>query len=182
MTKELTQIHDTSMFCLIKEETLTYYKKKKALLLLMFLKKKRDSSVKLHICANNGHKQKDGTWLKQETTLPMVAMKLVLITNVINVHEGWDATCFDTRGTFLHADVEEDITRGFQGKLAELMVQVAPNLYEKYITVDRKGTAILYVKMQKGLYRLLRSALLFYRKLVADLEGGGFKLNSYHMV
>ena len=29
------------------------------------------------------------------------------------------------------------------------MVQVAPNLYRKYITVDRKGMTILYVKMQK---------------------------------
>jgi hypothetical protein len=40
----------------------------------------------------------------------------------------------------------------FKGRLAKLMVQVAPNLYRKYITVDRKGTAILYVKMQKALY------------------------------
>ena len=59
------------------------------------------------------------------------------------------------------------------------MVQVAPNLYRKYITVDRKGTAILYVKMQKALYGLLRSALLFYNKLVADLVGDGFVLNPY---
>jgi hypothetical protein len=36
------------------------------------------------------------------------------------------------------------------GRLAELMVQVAPNLYRKYITVERKGTTMLYVKMQKA--------------------------------
>jgi hypothetical protein len=59
------------------------------------------------------------------------------------------------------------------------MVQVAPNLYRKYITVDKKGTTILYVKMQKALYGLLRSALLFYKKLVADLESDGFVLNPY---
>jgi hypothetical protein len=66
-----------------------------------------------------------------------------------------------------------------KGRLAELMVQVAPNLYRKYITVNRKGTAILYVKMQKALYGLLMSALLFYNKTVADLEGNGFVLNQY---
>ena len=66
-----------------------------------------------------------------------------------------------------------------KGRLAELMVQVAPNLYRKYISVDRKGTAILYVKMQKAMHGLLRSALLFYRKLVAELESAGFKLNPY---
>ena len=49
-----------------------------------------------------------------------------------------------------------------KGRLAELMVQVTQNLYRKYITVNRKGMAIHYVKMQKALYGLLRSALLFY--------------------
>ena len=41
--------------------------------------------------------------------------------------------------------------------------------------------AILYVKMQKALYGLLRSALLFYRKLVADLKSDGFVLNPYDL-
>ncbi len=39
--------------------------------------------------------------------------------------------------------------------------------------------AILYIKMQKAIYGLLRSALIFYKKLVADLESIGFKLNPY---
>jgi hypothetical protein len=66
-----------------------------------------------------------------------------------------------------------------KGRLTELMVQVAPNLYRKYITVDRKGTATLYVKMQKAMYGLLRNALIFYKKLVVDLESAGYKLNPY---
>ncbi len=80
---------------------------------------------------------------------------------------------------FLHADSDEDTTMILKGRLTELMVQVAPILYRNYISVDRKGTAILYVKMQKAIYGLLRSALLFYKKLVADLESIGFKLNPY---
>ncbi len=39
--------------------------------------------------------------------------------------------------------------------------------------------AILYVKIQKAIYGLLRSALLFYKKLVANLDSIGFKLNPY---
>jgi hypothetical protein len=35
--------------------------------------------------------------------------------------------------------------------------------------------AIIYVKMQKAIYRLLKSALLSYRKLIADMENVGFK-------
>jgi hypothetical protein len=145
----------------------------------MFLKEKRDSSVKAHMCTNR-RKQKDSTWLKQDTnTLPMVAAELVFITANIDLHKGRNVACFDIPGVFLHADIEEDITMALKGRLAELMVQVMPNLYRKYIMVERKGTAILYVKMQKALYGLLGSALLFHRKLVANLESDGFVLNPY---
>jgi hypothetical protein len=180
VTKELTQMHDMNVFCPIEVESLTYDEKKKALLLLMFLKEKRDSSVKARMCAD-GRKQKDGTWSKQETTSPTVATESVFITTVIDVHEGRDVACFDIPGGFLNADIDEDITMVLKGRLAELMVQVAPNLYRKYITVDRKGTAILYAKIKKSLHGLLRSALLFYKKLVADLESDGFVLNPYDL-
>jgi hypothetical protein len=108
-----------------------------------------------------------------------MATESVFITAVIDAHKGWEVATYDVPGTFLHANSNKDITMILKGKLAELMVQVAPNLYRKYITVDRKGTAILYMKMQKAMYRLLRSALLFYRKLVADLESAVFKINLY---
>ena len=167
-----------SVFCPIEVESLTYDKKKKALSSLMLLKEKMDSLVKAHMCAD-GQKQKDGTCSKQETTSPTVATELVFITAVIDAQEGCDIACFDIPGAFLHADVNKDISMVLKGRLAELMVQVAPNLYRKYITVNRKGTAILYVKMQKALYGLQRSALLFYKKPVADLESDGFVLNPY---
>jgi hypothetical protein len=96
----------------------------------MFLKEKRDSSVKARMCAD-GQKQKDGTCSKQETTLPTVAMESVFITAVIDAHKGHDVACFDIPGAFLHADIYEDITMVLKGRLAELMVQVAPNLYRK---------------------------------------------------
>ncbi len=66
-----------------------------------------------------------------------------------------------------------------KSRLAELMVKVAPNLYSKYISVDAKGSAILYLKMQKAIYGLLRSALFFYKKLVSNLESTEFKVNPY---
>ncbi len=101
----------------------------------MFLKEKRDSSVKARMCAD-GCKQKDGTWSKQETTSPTVATESVFITAVIDAHEGRNVACFNISGAFLHADSDEDITMVLKGRLAELMVQVAPNLYRKYIMVD----------------------------------------------
>jgi hypothetical protein len=130
------------------------------------------------MCAD-GWKQR-GDWTKQETTSPTVSTEAVFITAVIDAHEERDVACFEIPGVFLHADLDKDITMILKGRLAKLMVKVAPNLYRKYISVDAKGSAILYVKMQKAIYGLLRSALLFYKKLVPNLESTGFKLNPYH--
>jgi hypothetical protein len=63
--------------------------------------------------------------------------------------------------------------------LAELMVQVAPSLYRKYVTTNAKGKAVLYVQLEKAVYCMMKSALLFYRKLVADLTSLGYEINPY---
>ena len=52
-----------------------------------------------------------------------------------------------------------------KGELADMMIQIEPEVYRKYVTVDKKGTKILYVKLQKALYGLMRASLLFYQKV-----------------
>ena len=51
-------------------------------------------------------------------------------------------------------------------------------MYRKYVVIE-KGEMVLYVPLLKALYGYLRSALLFYRKLLADLESRRLKLNQY---
>jgi hypothetical protein len=65
------------------------------------------------------------------------------------------------------------------GILGKLMVTIAPNLYQKFITTNAKGKPILYVQLEKALYGMMKSALLFYRKLVADLTSIDFAINPY---
>ena len=60
--------------------------------------------------------------------------------------------------------------------LAELMVMVEPKLYNTFVTYDSKGVALLYIKMNKAMYGLLKSDLFFYKKLVEDIEAYGFKI------
>jgi hypothetical protein len=60
------------------------------------------------------------------------------------------------------------------GILVELMVTIAPNFYCKHITMNAKGKPVLYVQLEKALYGMMKSALLFYRKLVADLHSHWF--------
>ena len=59
------------------------------------------------------------------------------------------------------------------------MVQITPEVYRKNITTDKKGTKILYVKLQKALYGLMRASLLFYSKLRKELKGYELIVNPY---
>ena len=49
----------------------------------------------------------------------------------------------------------------------------------KYVTINKKVKKVLYVKLKKSLYGCLKSAILFYCKLAADLVKMGFKINFY---
>ena len=63
--------------------------------------------------------------------------------------------------------------------LAELMVMVDPVLYKDFITYNSKGQALIYVRMNKALYRILKSALQFYLDFRSDIKAYGFKVNPY---
>jgi hypothetical protein len=65
------------------------------------------------------------------------------------------------------------------GLLAELMGKINPKLYRKYVII-KKGCSVLYLRPQKALYGTIKSALLFYRKLVAELRNMGFEINPYN--
>ena len=45
--------------------------------------------------------------------------------------------------------------------------------------INSKGQSVPYIKLQKALYGLLKSALLFYKKLLTDLVAIGFNPNPY---
>ena len=88
-----------------------------------------------------------------------------------------DATILPS--ALVNTDVDEEVLMVMKGKLANMMVQIAPQVYRKYMTVIRNRTPILHVKLQKGLYRLMRASLLFYRKLRKELGDYGFEINQY---
>ena len=42
-------------------------------------------------------------------------------------------------------------------------------LYIKFVIINSKGESMFYIKIQKALYALLRTVLLFYKMMVNDL-------------
>ena len=93
-----------------------------------------------------------------------------MITATIKAHEQCDLATIDIPGAFLNSYKEKETSMLLRCRLAELMVQVDPNLYRKFIIYDKNNNALLYVNVSKAIYGLLKSALLFYKKIVADLQ------------
>eukprot|EP00956_Cyclotella_meneghiniana_P002566 scaffold3022_cov42-Cyclotella_meneghiniana.AAC.2 len=175
--KELRQLHDYVTYTPIHAHELTPEQKKQALASLIFITEKRCGRIKARACANGSTQR--GYIPKETTASPTVMNDSVMITSAVDAHEEREVVTLDIPGAFLHADLDEEVVMLLRGQLADLMVEVDPELYGPYLRKTKKGESILYVKMLKAMYGLLRSALLFYLKLVKDLTDFGFELNPY---
>ncbi len=142
-----------------------------------FLRKKRSGKIKARACAN-GSTQRSHI-AKDEATAPTLTSEAIFIQSTIFAHEGRDIATRNIPGAFLQVDNPDYVLMRLDGILAELMVQMAPSLYHKYVTTNTKGKAVLYVQLEKAVYGIMKSALLFYRKLVANLTSLGYSINPY---
>eukprot|EP00957_Ditylum_brightwellii_P185361 14114210-Ditylum_brightwellii.AAC.1 len=124
---EFQQLHDMDTFDPKHEKELTSEQKRKALKALMFLKQKRHRLIKGRTCADE--RAQRGDMPKGDAASPTVSPEAVLITAVIDTMEGRDVAVTDIPGAYLNAFMDEYVLMVLEGKLAELLVKVAPNIY-----------------------------------------------------
>ena len=179
VSKELNQIHDMETYTPLDPTSLSGHEKKQALNALLFLTEKRDGTIKARKCADGSKQRFNEGYVKSDGSAPTVSTDSVMITCAIEASNHCDVATIDLPGAFLHTDNDEDTIMLLRGKLAELLVQIDPTIYRKYVTTSAKGEPLLYVRLQKAIYGLLRSALLFYRKLAQQLIDFGFEINPY---
>lgn len=86
-----------------------------------------------------------------------------MLSCVMDANERRAVATVDIPGAFMQAEMDELVYMRLDGKMAELLVHVNPDLYEKYIVYEN-GKPVLYVKLKKALYGTLRAALLFWRR------------------
>ena len=143
------------------------------------IKKKRCGKIKGRTCAD-GSKQK--RYLKHGETIssPTVSLEAILGTLIIDAKEDRDVAIFDVPGAYLQAEMpaEKKLLMVFRGEFVDIMCEVNTE-YKKYVTTDRNGKKILYVKVLRAIYGCIESALLWYELYVKTLKGMGFKLNPY---
>ena len=133
---EFPKLHMMETFILEMRETLTKQQRKRALRTIMFLKQKRDRSLRGRMCAD-GSVQRE-LYDKAEASSPTVATESVLMTAVIDAFEGRDTAVIDLPSAYLHANMKDVVHMRLTGKLAELMVATAPEIYRPFVTYGKK--------------------------------------------
>ena len=114
------------------------------------LKKKQYGTIKGHSVAD-GRKQRDDPNAKDASS-PTVSLEAVLITALVDAYEHRDVAIVDITGAYLSADMDKEVHLCLRGRMAEMTVRTAPEVYAKYVTL-KNGKPILYVRLLKALYR-----------------------------
>jgi hypothetical protein len=74
--------------------------------------------------------------------------------------------------------MEKKVHVELEGRIAELLAKIAPDIYQEYVH-HKRGQAYIYHLLNVALYGTLKAALLFWKKLAASLNMRGFVINHY---
>ncbi len=83
---------------------------------------------------------------KKDSTSPTVATKSVLLTSIVDAAETRDVAIIYIPDAFIQTRVENKKDRviiRIRGVLVEWVIKTAPEVYCKYVTVDKKEDKVL---------------------------------------
>ncbi len=143
--KEMTQLHIMDTRTPMEAGKLLRKQRMRALSLLLFLKEKQTGDIKGRACINGAPQR--AYIRKEDPASPTLSTESTFITATIAAKEGRKVRCYGVPSAFVNTEVDEDVIMVLKGELADMMFQIAPEVYRKYMTADRKGTPILYVKL-----------------------------------
>ena len=179
--KEMKQLHDRECFQPIHKSDLNSTERKRALESLIFMVEKRDGTIKSRHCANGSTQR--AYMAREDVSSPTVSTESTILTAVIEAQEGRDVATCDIPNAFIQTEVEKQDSEGnktimkIRGVLVDILCEMDP-VYKDYVVMEG-NSKVLYVHITKAIYGLLVSAMLFYKKLSADLQGYGFEINPY---
>ena len=120
---------------------------------------------------------------KENVASPTAMTESILLTAVIDAEEHRDVAMVDISNAFIQMDVENNddgswVMMKIRGPLVDMLVELSPEIYRDFVCYKGKSK-VLYVHILKTIYGMLKSTMLFYKKLKKDLESIGFEVNPY---
>ena len=93
--------------------------------------------------------------------------------------EWWEVVTVDIPGAFMQSGMEgPDTHMKLEGEMVEILSKLYPTIYIKYKTT-KKGKLVMYVKLKKALYGMIKAAMLFLKNLSKRLINWEFEINPY---
>ncbi len=104
------------------------------------------------------------------------------MTSIVDAKEGRDVATVDIPNAFSQiviTDSHKDyrVIARLRGKLVEILVDIAPEVYGPYVWENKKSEKVLLVQCMNALYGTMVASLLFYKNFVTSLKKVGFILN-----
>jgi hypothetical protein len=128
----------------------------------MFLKQKCDGKIKGRTVAG-GNKQR-GYISKEDASSPTFATEAVLLSCIIDTEEGRDVAVIYIPNVFVQTRAENEKDMAcikICGVLVDILVEIAPDVYKSYVSMDKKGMKQLLVQCQNALYWTMVTSLLY---------------------
>jgi hypothetical protein len=174
------QLHWRNSFKPVHWKDVDKEKRKQILKLHVFVKKKRTGQIKACKVAG-GNKQRDFI-SKENASSPTVATESMLLTSLVDAQENCDVAIVDIPNAFIQAVVEDDedkVVMRIRGHMVDVLVKVAPKVYDPYVLTDKQGGEQLLVKCLNAIYGMMVASLLYYCKFTRSLKNQGYVMNPY---
>ena len=179
---KLSHIHNRAVFEPLDSSELMWEERRQVLESHFFLEQKKKNEIKGRI-VSGGNKQRSYT-SKQETSSPTYHVESIFCTAVIDAMECSNVAVVDVPNSFVQTDLIKNgkavkIIMVLRGRLADIMIRISPQVYNKYPATNKQGKTVLCVKLPKALYGLMEASLMFCQKFLRDLEEKDFKINPH---
>jgi hypothetical protein len=103
----------------------------------MFIGKKWTGETKARMVA--GGNMQRGHVTKEESSSPTVSIKAVLLTLIVDAHEGRDVAVVDIPNAFIQTkvdDAKDPVIIRITGVIVDWLVKVAPKVYASYVATN----------------------------------------------
>lgn len=176
MLAEYVQLKKQGIFKPIHANELTRKERRMALRMISLIKLKQCGKMKGRAVADGRPQHRYIP--KEDAALPTVHLESLIASLAINASKGQDVATADIGGAFLQANIDgEHVLLVMTGTIIDVLCNV--NLsYKNYITTIN-GERSLYVKLTKGIYGIMKGAILWYKIFTTCLLENGFELNPY---
>jgi hypothetical protein len=112
----------------------------------------------------------------------MVSLEAVMLICVIDTLEDQDIAVIDIFNAFVQTVIEDEepcVVVCIRGPLGDILVSIAPDVYDLNVSTNKAGQKVLLVQYLNAVYRTMVAALLYYNKFVKSLTKQGYKINLF---